>query len=442
MIHAYRLRAKLPGRLLLLLIGLTGGGQVVPGFSQACTGVLGGAVINQTFGSNGPYRLQPGQTTYQNVEQCPQDGEYLIAGSTDCYGGTWHNVPGDHTPGDVDGNMLIVNAAQGPGEFYKEPIAGLCYGTTYELSIWVINLMNNLPTNGCYLKSPVPLDPDVTLRIETPDGRVLQTINTDRVPRTGTPAWLRYATVFTLPPGQNSVVVKVVNNGPGGCGNDLALDDIQLRPCRPALRINFQDATATTLALCEGGTALMQLASGTNYATPAYQWQASSDSVSWQPIPNGADPLYTAQAPAGGKIYYRLLGAPVTSGAAPWDTACSTVSNTLTITTLTGRACGYPPLYVPDSFTPNADGVNDAFRAYYDDSGTYGNAGLDQYEMTVYNRWGSVVFVSREINSSWDGTYIAQPCSEGAYTWVVRYQFARTNPVRRFHREGRVLLLR
>ena len=440
--HAYRLTGERPGRLLLLLIGLICGGQVVPGFSQACTGVLGGAVINQTFGSNGPYRLQSGQTTYQNVNQCPQDGEYLVASYTDCYNGTWQNVTEDHTPGDVNGNMLIVNAAQGAGEFYKEPITGLCYGTTYEFSIWVINLMNNLPTNGCYLKSPVPLDPDVTLRIETPGGQILQTINTDRVPRSATPTWLRYATVFTLPPGQNSVVVNVINNGPGGCGNDLALDDIQLRPCRPALRIAFQDVSATSIALCEGGTAPMQLASGTNYATPAYQWQVSSDSVSWQPVANGGSALFTAQAPAGGKRYYRLLGAPVASGTAAWDTTCSTVSNALTITTLTGRGCEYPPLFIPDTFTPNADGANDTFRAYYDDSGDYGNIKLEQYEMTVYNRWGSVVFSSHEIGTAWDGTYIAQPCSEGAYTWVVRYQFARTSPAKRFRREGRILLLR
>ncbi len=423
---------------LLLFVGLLCG-LTHTGVAQFCSGVLGGAVVNQTFGSNGPYRLQVGQTTYTNVGRCPNDGEYLITGSSTCYDGTWHTLPEDHTPNDVSGNMLIVNAAQDAGEFYNQPVRGLCYGTTYEFSIWVVNMMNTLPTNGCNAIAPVPLNSDVTMRVESANGQVLRTINTGSVPRTNTPAWIRYATIFTLPPGQNSVVIKLINNGPGGCGNDLALDDIQLRPCRPPLQIRFQNDVASTLALCEGDTAVVRSALGASYPAPAYQWQASQDSLSWHTVADAGGTVYTLRASATGKTYYRLLGAPVSQGAAPWDTACSTVSNTLTVTTLTGRDCGFPQLYVPDTFTPNTDGANDVFRAYYDDAA---NSGLQQFEMTVYNRWGSVIFVSHELERPWDGSYTAQPCEAGVYTWVIRYQFARSHQVKSFRRQGHILLVR
>jgi hypothetical protein len=41
--------------------------------------------------------------------------------------------------------------------------------------------------------------------------------------------------LFTTPAGVNNIVLRMVNNAPGGCGNDLALDDITFRPCGPLI---------------------------------------------------------------------------------------------------------------------------------------------------------------------------------------------------------------
>jgi len=54
--------------------------------------------------------------------------------------------------------------------------------------------------------------------------------------------------------------------------------------------------------------------------------------------------------------------------------------------------------YVPNAFTPNGDGINDFFMPF----GL--NADTDYYKMTIYNRWGQVVFQTNNINSAWDGT--------------------------------------
>lgn len=436
MINVYK-KAYIP-LWFLILGGLLTGLSSSVSWGQSCTGVLGGAVVNETFGSDGPYQLRPGQTTYTRLTTCPNDGQYLIAPGLSCNPDEWHPLSEDHTPGDTKGNMLIVNAAEETGEFFNQPVSGLCYGTTYEFSVWVMNLVNTSPTNGCNTLAPVALDPRVVMRVEGVNGQVLQTINTGSVPRTGTATWVRYATVFTLPAGANSVVIKLVNNGPGGCGNDLALDDIQLRPCRPTLRIRFSDATAPTLSLCQGSTAPIRSELGSGYLNPAYQWQVSTDSVSWRAIGGAGNPIYTAGATALGKTYYRLLGAPVSGGSAAWDTACSTVSNTLAVNTVRSGECSPPQFYAPDAFTPNNDGVNDQFRIYVNE----GVARLGRFQLRVYNRWGSVIFASDDLTAGWDGTFTAQPCSGDLYAWVIDCQLSYDNQVQRFTREGRVLLIR
>src|SRR5436309_9934053 len=49
---------------------------------------------------------------------CPTDGHYAYVSSTsDCFRGDWHTLTEDHTPGDVGGNMLLVNSSYDKGEF-------------------------------------------------------------------------------------------------------------------------------------------------------------------------------------------------------------------------------------------------------------------------------------------------------------------------------------
>lgn len=422
---------------LILLLWLGGSGPY-RSYAQSCTGVLGGAVVNQTFGSDGPYALQPGQTTYKPAAVCPNDGEYLIARGYGCYSDSWFLLSEDHTPGDVKGNMLIVNASEDPGEFYRQSVPGLCNGTTYEFSVWIINLLFDGPTNGCNQFASVPLDPNILMRVELPTGQVLQTLKTGTVPRTNTATWVRYATVFTLPAGQNTVVIKLINNGPGGCGNDLALDDIQLRPCRPPLQIQFRDANTTTLAVCEGSATPLRSALGPGYSNPAYQWQVSTDSLVWQALAGADGPTYNAPATGPGKTYYRLLSAPESAGAATWDTTCSTVSNPLTVQTLHATACSLPQFYVPDAFTPNNDGINDRFRVDFSE----GIARLARFQLRVYDRWGAVIFTGDALNQEWDGTFTAQPCSGDVYSWVIDCQLAYASEVFNFTKQGRVLLIR
>ena len=85
--------------------------------------------------------------------------------------------------------------------------------------------------------------------------------------------------------------------------------------------------------------------------------------------------------------------------------------------------------YVPNAFTPGHDGKNDTFRPLI-----FGN--VLQYEFTVYNRFGQIVFATRQPGQGWDGTATQ---SANAFVWTCRYQLE-SEPVR--FEKGVVLLLK
>lgn len=51
--------------------------------------------------------------------------------------------------------------------------------------------------------------------------------------------------------------------------------------------------------------------------------------------------------------------------------------------------------YVPNAFTPNNDGNNDYFCA--------SGSGIKKYEMRIFDRWGNMVFLGKNMDDHWDG---------------------------------------
>ena len=68
-------------------------------------------------------------------------------------------------------------------------------------------------------------------------------------------------------------------------------------------------------------------------------------------------------------------------------------------------------IYVPNTFTPNGDGLNDTF-------GVAGEA-IEEFRMQVFNRWGQLVFESKNAMDRWDGTYMGEPVPMGTYVYKV-----------------------
>ena len=84
------------------------------------------------FGSGNVHDINTGgYSHYERVQDyCPNDGHYTYTNYTsDCFGGVWHTVTQDHTPGDISGNMLLVNSSYNTGSFFKVRLTGLKSGS-------------------------------------------------------------------------------------------------------------------------------------------------------------------------------------------------------------------------------------------------------------------------------------------------------------------------
>ena len=71
-------------------------------------------------------------------------------------------------------------------------------------------------------------------------------------------------------------------------------------------------------------------------------------------------------------------------------------------------------LFIPNSFSPNYDGLNDVFRVL---GGTHLKS-----TMTIYNQWGESVFSINDANQGWNGMYKGEVSQAGTYTYLIRLQ--------------------
>lgn len=96
----------------------------------------------------------------------------------------------------------------------------------------------------------------------------------------------------------------------------------------------------------------------------------------------------------------------------------------------------------PNVFTPNANGgngggynpadfSNDVFFPY--------TSGVTEYHLMIFNRWGELVFDSKDIAVGWDGYFNGKLCQQDAYVWKADVKFF---DGRKFNKTGSVTLLR
>ncbi len=72
-------------------------------------------------------------------------------------------------------------------------------------------------------------------------------------------------------------------------------------------------------------------------------------------------------------------------------------------------------LYFPSAFTPNGDGLNEAFGALGDFTG------LRDYTLVVYGRWGQEIFRTSDPSKKWDGTYKGKMQGMTSYVFTATY---------------------
>jgi gliding motility-associated-like protein len=286
----------------LLIICLLAGLRTA---AQTCTGGLGDPIVDITFGQGSGWGppLAAGITnlTYQAAD-CPTDGFYTIANhTTSCFGNTWFTIAQDHT-GNPNGYFMLVNASYQPNTFYVQTVNGLCGNTSYQFAAWVLNMINGEPE----------ILPDITFTIEKTDGTVLQSFDTGNIPETASPTWNQYAFYFNTPPGINTVVLKMINNAPGGNGNDIAIDDITFRPAGSSISGTVIGFPTDTVNLCYNAQPILDLSAtvASCYPSQSVQWQESVDTGKTWTDMQGQTTTDLSRGPTAGGVYlYRLTAA-------------------------------------------------------------------------------------------------------------------------------------
>jgi hypothetical protein len=217
--------------------------------------------LNETFGT-GTTRTTVGAATsatsqypgYTNIDKQVYDGLHVVYyklgsntfGDPDMVG-TWGDygitVSDDHTPGDTNGRMAFFNGKADAGSvFYELPIQGIVAGIPVSLDFWAINADRS---NQDYIDIDTagPTDhsgeqPRLLPRIRvdfvsTTTGLTLQSYDTGNITRCNSgidcrpSEWKHFTYTPTLGT-DTSFIIKLTNIGPGGSGNDFALDDIKI----------------------------------------------------------------------------------------------------------------------------------------------------------------------------------------------------------------------
>ena len=86
--------------------------------------------------------------------------------------------------------------------------------------------------------------------------------------------------------------------------------------------------------------------------------------------------------------------------------------------------------YVPNTFTPDEDAYNPTFQPVF-------TSGYDpqDYVLYIFNRWGELIFESRNTEVGWDGSYGTwdqsptsfDMCPDGTYTWKIEFKVTRND---------------
>ncbi len=231
-------------------------GEVITNITdELCGGKLGANLVEGgDFGMGqdtlGP-ALDAGVTTLEHnpVDSFPQrPGQYVVAGvlnADPCEGAyaepCWTSFERDTI--DSTGFRMVIDANEKPDIFFQGVVDSLCENTTYQFSLEVLNL-------AAAFFDPDSSDPDSTVALPNIDlvvapvgtpTEVLQAMpaayNSGDIPNDTSLTTVGFT--FEMAPGQSDILIAVRNNGPGGFGNDLAIDNVRVSVCGPPSRATY-----------------------------------------------------------------------------------------------------------------------------------------------------------------------------------------------------------
>lgn len=201
--------------------------------------------------------------------------------------------------------------------------------------------------------------------------------------------------VFSDP---GTYTIKLTVNGPNNAPSTILKDVTILRAT--AVQRKAADCQTNT-----GGEAEVRVLGSSGPFT-----------YSWNTQPAQTTPIATNLSPGIYQVRVVALG------------SCPSID---TVRIVPNNNCG--EIRFPSGFTPNRDGKNDGF-------GVLGGIGsIETYLLNVYDRWGQIVFTTRDPNRKWTGLIKGVMADPGVYVWMAEITL-RNQPLRK--EKGTVILIR
>jgi len=95
------------------------------------------------------------------------------------------------------------------------------------------------------------------------------------------------------------------------------------------------------------------------------------------------------------------------------------------------------PIYVPNAFSPNGDGINDEFKVY-----SSSEVLVQSFELMIFDRWGNQLFHTKDVETGWNGFFRGRGQGQGVYTWWMQATVFHCGRVMAVKKKGDVTLVR
>lgn len=417
------------------------------------------------------------------TSDCPGDGSYTVRNKSEsCFYNDWHTVQQDHT-GDKDGCFLLLNTSFVPNDFYLDTVRELCAATTYQFAAWVLNIVtpaicdsngvkpninfrvektdgtvlysfytrdiepNSLPTWKQYGFTFSSSEHNVVLRMSNVNAGgcggdfaidditlrpcmahvTIQLLDPDNLPENTGYRCKNTDTSLTFYSSFDAVYT-----------NPAHVWQVSSDSAKTWLTIPGANASVFTQHFTAGEENALYLyrflvGAKSNVAVPACLVQSNVDSVQLvtTPVVNaGADKNMVR----GG--YVQLEGSVDATAIQQYWTptvfvadaslllaTVNPVESTLfTLHAVSVYGCGVAtddalvtvvaPPDIPNAFSPNHDGINDTWVIK-------DLAAFPSVEVTVFNRYGQKVFVSKGYGVPWNGLYNGRSLPTGTYYYII-----------------------
>lgn len=294
-----------------------------------CTSIYS-ALYSQDFGTATTLTttLPTGVTTEYGVGTNPLDDEtYIIASNAfDANNSKFVSLT-DHTGGG-SGGMFVINADVNNYKIFEKEVDITCVNVKYSFLIYVANIMNDTYNTFCNAFGGIK-QPKITLIVRNADNNnIIATTTTASITDR---SWNAYGMKWIMPVGVTKIKLQVYNTAEGGCGNALALDDIEFGICDPSPVVSA--AVANIGCPGQSSTLIASISDTSGMGSYLqYQWQNYLSATSgWTDITEAVTNTYDAIIDAGSAVQpsYRIV---VAADGNLGNAACQFISNDIQIT--------------------------------------------------------------------------------------------------------------